>query len=126
MSDLNIEIISYCLKSLNINVPLVKASDYDFIGQKSDLVLDMCIKLNATDYIFGAQGVNYAEVKSFLDKDINVYFQKYVHPKYQQLHGNFESYMSIIDLLFNEGPDSLKILLNGNAININQLEVAKC
>lgn len=125
LADLNIEIISFCLKSLHIDVPLVKASDYDFKGQKSDLVLDMCMKLNATDYIFGAQGVNYADAKSFQDKGINIYFQNYAHPKYQQLHGDFESYMSVIDLLFNEGSESLKILLTGNASNIHQLETAK-
>ena len=41
------------------------ASDYDLQGEKSDLVLDMCIKLKATKYIFGGEGENYADKESF-------------------------------------------------------------
>ena len=42
-------------------------------------------------------------------RDKNI-FQKYNHPKYTQLHGKFISNLSVIDLLFNEGSNSLKRL----------------
>jgi len=35
------------------------------------------------------------------------------HPVYTQLHGTFIPYLSIIDLVFNHGPASLGILLQG-------------
>ena len=34
----------------------------------------------------------------------------YKHPIYNQLHGDFIPNLSIIDLLFNEGPNSKNIL----------------
>lgn len=114
LADLNFATLEFGLKSLGINVPIVTASAYDFQGYKSDLVLDMCKKLGASDYIFGAQGSNYADVDSFLRSGITPHFQEYKHPVYPQLHGEFEPYMSVIDLLFNVGPKSFEVMMSGN------------
>ncbi|TLU81981.1 MAG: WbqC family protein [Chlorobium sp.] len=114
LADLNFATLEFGLKSLGINVPIVTASKYDFKGAKSDLVLDMCKTLNANDYIFGAQGINYADISSFHRSGIAPHFQDYKHPVYPQLHGEFEPYMSIIDLLFNVGPESLNEVMSGN------------
>ena len=114
LGQLNFQLLEYFLECLNINTPIVKASDYNFKGKRSDLVLDMCIELGADKYIFGEQGKNYASIDSFEDEGIGVYFQKYIHPTYRQ-HGRlFVPNMSIIDLLFNEGENSYNILISDN------------
>lgn len=118
LTDLNTDILRCFLAALGMSVPVVKASDYDFAGAKSDLVLDMCVKLKANQYIFGAQGRNYADVQSFQSQGIGVTFQDYVHPVYRQLHGEFVPYMSLLDLLFNEGPASYSIMMSGNIVAI--------
>ena len=82
-------------------------------GGKSDLVLDMCRKLGATEYIFGAKGRDYANVPAFEREGIKVRFQDYRHPVYPQLHGGFIPGLSVIDLLFNCGPRSFQILTGG-------------
>jgi hypothetical protein len=112
--DLNLAFIRFGMAALGINIPVVTATDYDFQGEKSDLVLDMCRKLGATTYIFGAQGRDYADVPSFERAGIEVRFQAYQHPVYPQLHGDFISHLSFIDLLMNCGPESLQVLLSGN------------
>lgn len=114
LTDLNTDILFFMLKSFDIKVPIVKASDYDFQGAKSDLVLDMCIKLGARKYIFGSQGKNYADINAFKIKNIDLMFQEYQHPTYNQINGDFAPYMTALDLLFNEGPRSLEILLGNN------------
>lgn len=121
LCELNFGMLATFLKLLDINVPVVKASDYQFSGKKSDLVLDMCVTLKASDYIFGEQGENYADVDAFRAKGVNVYFQKYNHPVYNQVNGPFEPYMSVIDLLFNCGPASRDIIMSGNAAGAAQL-----
>ncbi|MDB5223187.1 MAG: hypothetical protein JWN83_1854 [Chitinophagaceae bacterium] len=118
LTDLNTEMLKLMLKAFDIQIPIVKASDYDFTGYKSDLVLDMCIKLNATKYIFGSQGKDYADEASFNNNNINIYFQNYQHPQYAQLHGDFMPNISALDLLFNEGPKSKEILISGNITKI--------
>jgi hypothetical protein len=121
LCDLNADILRFSLEALGIDRPVVKASDYEFSGKKSDLVLDMCIKLGADTYIFGAQGGSYADRDSFSRNGIKIYFQDYHHPVYHQLHKDFEPYMSVIDLIFNEGPDSLQILLAGNPTSMKDV-----
>jgi len=118
LTDLNTDILKFMLKAFDIHIPVLKASDYDFTGSKSDLVLDMCIKLKANKYIFGSQGKSYADLESFNKNNIKVYFQEYNHPEYTQLHGSFLPHMSALDLLFNEGPKSKEILLLGNIKNL--------
>ena len=114
LADLNVALILWGMRALGINIPVVYATDYDFKGAKSDLVLSMCKTLGATEYWFGAQGRDYADVESFTQAGIKVHFQSYQHPVYRQLHGPFVSHLSFVDLLFNEGPNSLKIIMSGN------------
>lgn len=118
LTDLNLDLLRFMLDCFQIEVPIVKATDYDFTGTKSDLVLDMCIKLGADKYIFGSLGKDYADAASFASQGIEIFFQDYQHPVYSQLHGEFIPYMSAIDLLFNEGPGSKDILLSNNIASI--------
>ena len=53
-------------------------------------------------------------VKVLKKNSIEVYFQNYNHPQYDQKTLKFIKNMSIIDLLFNEGPNSYKILMQNN------------
>ena len=114
LSDLNFRILIFLLSCLNLKTKVVKASNYNFTGKKSDLVLDMCIKLKAKKYIFGSEGKNYAEIEKFKKNNIEVCFQNYNHPIYSQLYGNFIPYLSVIDLLFNMGSSSSEIIRSNN------------
>ena len=125
LAELNFEILSFLLKAFSIERPIKIASEYSLEGAKSDLVLDMCVKLKATTYIFGEQGRNYADVASFEKNGVSALFQKYKHPEYKQLHGPFVPYMSAIDLLFNEGPKAKEILFNGNIKSVEDEGVAE-
>lgn len=114
LADLNHEMLLLLLRFLEIDVPVVRMSDHAFKGAKSALVEDMCTTLGADIYIFGAQGRDYADIDSFMQAGVVPYFQSYNHPVYPQLHGDFEPYMSVLDLLFNCGPDSRDVLMSGN------------
>jgi hypothetical protein len=116
LTDLNFKILKFLLKSFKITTPVVLASDYNFEGSKSSLVLDMCKKLKAKEYIFGGEGKNYANVKEFTKNNIKLHFQVFNHPIYNQLYGKFVPNLSSIDLLFNEGSNSSKILSKANLL----------
>jgi hypothetical protein len=118
LTDLNFSSLQFGLDALGIKRSVVKASDLNLSGKKSDLVLDMCIKLGCSDYIFGSEGKNYAIESDFLKNGIKPHFQNYKHPVYNQQHGEFIPFMSIIDLLMNEGPNSSSIIMNNNLKNI--------
>jgi len=114
LSDLNEYFLKFFIKELGINVEFVKASllPFKLNGEKSELVLDLCKKMNADVFIFGETGKTYAKIKDFELSNIKLMFQEYKHPKYKQVYEEFISHMSVIDLLFNHGPKSLEILKN--------------
>jgi hypothetical protein len=123
--DLNFDILIFLLEILEINTKVIKASDYSFSGEKSGLVLDMCVQLNSDIYIFGEQGKGYADTDSFLQKKIIPYFQEYKHPIYHQIRGDFEPYMSVLDLIFNIGPRCKEVLMSGNVSKNDILNMIK-
>ena len=113
LAELDEHLLRSLLDVLGINVRFLRASDFAFAGRKSDLVLDMCTTLEASVYVFGALGRDYADLQAFRRAGVAVRFQDYRHPVYPQLHGEFVPYLSVIDLVLNCGPDSLEILMNG-------------
>ncbi len=115
--ELNIYFYKYILKLLDKDIKIIRASKYDFQGKKSDLILDMCLKLKASTYIFGGEGQKYANKESFNAVNIKLIFQEYKHPIYRQT-GNknkFISHLSILDLIMNYDNDNIKsIILKDN------------
>jgi len=114
LTDLNNAILIYLLKAFKIDVEIVHGHDLSLEGSKSDLVLDMCQKLNADLYVFGSLGKDYAQVESFQQKGIEVIFQEYKHPTYKQLFEDFHPFLSALDLLFNYGDESCDVLMKDN------------
>lgn len=101
------------LKFLHIKTPIVYSSELNFHSKKSNLVLDICKYYKASVYLSGINGKNYLETGDFINKNIEVLYQSYKHPIYSQNDSNFTPYLSILDLLFHEGPNSINILRQG-------------
>ncbi len=115
LSDICWYQFNYFLKCLKLNdVEIIRMSEIKFEGQKDNLILDHCKKLNASAVVFGSQGRNYVDIQKFNKEKKHVYFQDYRHPVYKQRFSGFLSNLSVIDLLFNCGPDSREILLSNN------------
>lgn len=98
---------------LGVARPIRIASELGIVGRKSEAVLGMCVIVNAREYIFGKNGRDYCDEPSFDAAKVRVRYQDYKHPAYPQLHGPFVPGLSILDALFNLGPDSLRILTGG-------------
>jgi hypothetical protein len=114
LGDLNEYMLKWFLDELGIKVNFLNAKNFKFEGEKSSLILNMCKELNASTYIFGTLGKDYANVHEFEKNNVKLIFQDYNHPKYSQLYSEFVSHLSVIDLLFNHGPKSLEIILSNN------------
>ena len=108
--DLNLHVLKILLKLLDIKVVIVKLSELKAEGKKSNLVLNVCKKLEAKKFIFGEKGRDYAIIEDFKKNNITPVFQNYIHPTYKQIGNKFISHLSVIDLLFNCGDKSLDII----------------
>lgn len=91
LTELNDYMLKWLLGTLGIQPKFLTASQFQFQGAKSDLIVDMCKQLEAEAFIFGALGKEYANMDEFEKAGVKVIFQEYQHPVYQQEHGAFTS-----------------------------------
>ncbi|MDD5759115.1 MAG: WbqC family protein, partial [Desulfobulbaceae bacterium] len=79
----------------------------------NEKIIELCRKVGE-DELYDAAGARVLiDDHLFEQAGIKVAYQDYVHPEYRQLHGDFVSHMSVIDLLLNEGANSLSIIHSG-------------
>jgi len=100
-SELTYKHLMFWLNELNIKSRVVKSSDLSIDSRKSDLILDLCNHFNADKYISGAQGKDYLVEDGFISNSIEIEYQDYKHPVYQQLYGDFVSHLGVIDFWMN-------------------------
>lgn len=108
--DFNLEISLFLMDKLGVKPEWCLASSLKTEHSGSDLILEICQKMNATDYLSGKDGKDYLKGEDFTINGIQIYYQDFVHPVYTQIHGDFKAGMSVIDLYFNHGPDSTNII----------------
>lgn len=110
LSQLDITIIQFVLDYLNIKTQLINSSTLNIQGEQTQRLVDISRHFGATTYLTGNAAQNYLDIEAFKKHKIEVKFQNYEHPVYEQVNGEFIPYLSIIDLLFNYGKESIKII----------------
>jgi len=111
LSDLNSALIRTVGDLLGCTAPLYTASELDVINtDPTGRLLDLCQALHADAYLSGREGRAYLDRDAFARCNISLYFQHVEAPVYAQLHGDFASYLSILDLLLNVGPGAAAIV----------------
>jgi len=109
--DLDIFFIFELSKCLGISTEkIVRSSPLGVSGDRITRLLNLCKLFDADIFYEGASGKNYLEEATFQAAGITINYQEYQPPIYNQLYGEFIPNLSIIDLLFNHGPESLSIL----------------
>ena len=109
--DLNFYTLKKVLEWLNIKTEIIFDSELDVTGKSSEHLLNICKKLGATKYLSGPGGSDYLNEKIFEQNKIKVEYQKYDPIIYPQKYAkSFVSNLSILDLLFNVGSDSKKLI----------------
>jgi len=108
LSRLSIDLILLIRELLGIKTTIKYSSNFSTKGSKDELLAELCEYVGATEYISPPGSKVYLDDShSFLKRNISVKYFDYNHPEYKQLNGRFISHMSVIDLLFNCGQDSM-------------------
>lgn len=114
LADLNIGLIRWLCGAFGITADFARSSEMPAEGSKADLLANLCSGLGGEVYLSAPGSADYIEESDAFERaGITVAYHHYEHPAYSQLHGNFEPYMSAIDLLFNLGPESLACIRSG-------------
>lgn len=114
LADLNIELIQWLCAQFGIDTPLLRSSHLQVAGKKTDLLVAICKAREAGGYLSAEGSRDYIEENNlFAANGIELGYHNYHHPEYRQLYGDFEPYLSALDLLFNVGPKSLAVIRSG-------------
>ena len=85
--------------------------DYALSGDKTERLIQLCKQVGATAYLSGPAAKAYMDEALFRQEGIDVSYMDYSgYPEYAQTYPPFDHYVSIIDLIFNTGPDATKYM----------------
>lgn len=108
LSVLNKIFILEVIHFLKIPTKIVDGDSYLVEGKKNQALLSILQQIGGvTHYISGPAAKTYVDEELFRENGFEVEWMDYSnYPVYNQLHPPFVHQVSILDLLFNEGPDS--------------------
>ena len=111
LADMNIWIIREICTLLNLPSKLIRASVLSQTEQHgTDLLVHLTREGGGDSYLSGQGGRKYMETEKFTASQVKLIFSKFSPQPYRQQFGEFISNLSIVDLLFNEGPNAFQVL----------------
>ncbi len=111
LSKVNYLFLKAICDLLAIKTRLSWSSDYDLVDGKNDRLIGLCQQVKAKIYLSGPSARNYLDEKLFADANMRVEWMDYSgYPEYHQLYPPFTHAVSIIDLIFNVGPQASQFL----------------
>lgn len=78
--SLDYDLIDFMRRELGIMTPTFKAFDMNVTGSKSELLFNICSKLNADVYLSGPSGRNYLDTTLFDEYGIEIQYHDYKGP----------------------------------------------
>jgi hypothetical protein len=116
LRDLNVEIIKLICNILGIKTKIILSSQLGLEDEdmgKTERVISLC-KQQGITHLCNTEGTDeILDMSLFKKEGISMDIQNFKHLEYSQLWGGFIPYLSVIDLIFNQGDKSLSIIKSG-------------
>lgn len=108
LSDFNQNIIVSLSRKLGIECNFHNASDFPEVADASERILGICKKLQSHTYVSGPAAQDYLNLEIFKENNIKVEWFNYSKKQYEQLWGDFDQFVSILDPILNNGWNILR------------------
>lgn len=107
LSKINYAFLTAICKILGIDTRISWSEEYASAEGKTERLVSICKQAGATTYLSGPAASDYLDETLFKAENISLEYMDYSsYPEYRQLFPPFEHRVSVIDLIFNEGPDA--------------------
>lgn len=106
LTELNIYSTKLISEVLGIKAEFINSVDLNSKRSRDDKLIDICKKLNGDYYLSGPTAKAYIDPRKFSNQDIKLDYISYEYPEYRQLHEPFNHHVTVLDLIFNCGPDA--------------------
>jgi hypothetical protein len=110
IAALDMAVVDLMARWLSLKPAVFRSSALGIGGSRSERLVNFCLHFGATRYLSGDAAQDYLDLDLFTSAGIAVEWQRFRHPVYPQLHGEFVPYLSALDLVLNCGDDSSGIL----------------
>lgn len=111
LSEINYKYIAAICELMDIKTKIKWSSDYELVEGKTERLLDICEQEKASIYISGPAAKDYLNLSLAAQMEINIEWMDYSdYPEYSQLYSPFKHDVTILDLIFNEGPNAKKFM----------------
>jgi WbqC-like protein family len=111
LSRINYRFLVAICEILGINTRITWSTEYRLLEGKTERIVDLCKQAGATEYLSGPTAKRYTDEELFEKEGIVLRYMDYSgYPEYRQLFPPFDHRVSIIDLIFNEGPAATKCM----------------
>jgi hypothetical protein len=113
LSAINYTWIQAICRILGIDTRLSWSMDYELAQGRTERLVGICRQVGATSYISGPSARSYIDAQQFVAANVELtYFDYSGYPEYSQLFPPFHHHVSILDLIFNQGPDAARYMLS--------------
>jgi hypothetical protein len=116
ISELNVAVCKWIMQVLKIRTPICMSRELALSGKKSERLIDLLTKVRGTTYVSGPSASAYLDLDLFRRHGIRVEYKSYDYPEYSQTQRGFSPAVSVLDLLFNTGPEA-RSYMKSSAIN---------
>lgn len=107
LSLINFRLIQLVSSILGIKTKITWSSSYELIEGQTEKLLSICQQSGANVYLSGPLAKGYFDETLAEKMGIKVEWMDYSgYPEYKQLYPPFEHGVTILDLIFNEGPNA--------------------
>jgi len=113
LAEINSAMLAWFMKEMEIETRVALESELGTGGLSTERIVNICRAVGADVYLSGSGGRDYMDEALFEKAGLKLEYQKYEHPVYPQVHGGFEPFMGIVDLLFNAGKNAAQIVRSG-------------
>lgn len=109
--ELDFETTKQMMEWLGIKIPILRESELNIQGTGTMRLIEACKAAGADTYVSGRGGKEYMDEKLFELNNLGLEYQNYSPTPYpQRFSSSFIPDLSILDLLSNVGPESIKVI----------------
>jgi len=111
LSNVNFQFIKEVCSILGIKTNITWSKDYSLVEGQTERLVDLCRQLDAAEYLSGPAARDYIKTELFQQANIELTYVDYSgYPEYPQLYPPFDHNVSVLDLIFNTGPEARKYM----------------
>lgn len=113
LSAINYTFINTINYLLGIDTKISFAAEYQCDGERCERLISLCHKAGASTYLSGPSAKGYLDESLFKAEKIHVEWMDYSgYPEYEQFYPPFAHGVTILDLIFHQGPKAIEYLQN--------------